>query len=267
MSQVPSDLVTYQREDAVATITLNRPDHLNAMTAGLLEEALSAFETAASDDLIRVVILTGAGRAFCVGGDLAAGLEGINGPPPLASQAGRLRHFMRTSELLHDMPKITIAAINGPCAGAGLAWACACDLRYASDSAVFTTAFLAAAVSGDFGGTWTLPRIVGSAKARELYLLAERFDAAEALRIGLVSAALPADELLAHLRRVAGRIAGFAPLALRRVKENLNDADHLTFQQHLASEADRHAFCCATSDAREAATAFIQKRAPAFHGQ
>jgi 2-(1,2-epoxy-1,2-dihydrophenyl)acetyl-CoA isomerase len=260
------DLVLYQHEGAVATVTLNRPDRRNAMTADLLEDALSALESAAADDAIRVVIFTGTGRAFCVGGDLAAGLEGINGPPPLTSQTGRLRRFMRTSELLHDMPKITIAAINGACAGAGLAWACACDLRYASASTVFNTAFLTAAVSGDFGGTWTLPRIVGSAKARELYLLAERFDATEALRIGLVSAVLPPDELLPHIRRVSDRIASFAPLALKRAKENLNDAERSSLREHLETEAARHAFCCATHDAREAAEAFVQKRAPAFQG-
>jgi 2-(1,2-epoxy-1,2-dihydrophenyl)acetyl-CoA isomerase len=197
---------------------------------------------------------------------LGAGLEAINGPPPLTSQTGRLRRFMRTSELLHDMPKITIAAINGACAGAGLAWACACDLRYASVSTVFNTAFLAAAVSGDFGGTWTLPRIVGSAKARELYLLAERFDAAEALRIGLVSGVQPPDDLLTHVRGVGVRIASFAPLALKRVKENFNDAERSSLQEHLEAEAARHAFCCATRDAGEAAEAFIQKRAPAFQG-
>jgi 2-(1,2-epoxy-1,2-dihydrophenyl)acetyl-CoA isomerase len=263
---VTRDLVLYQQERAVATVVLNRPDRLNAMTADLLEATLSALESAAADDTVRVVIFTGAGRAFCVGGDLAAGLEGINGPPPLTSQIGRLRRFMRTTELLHDMPKITIAAINGPCAGAGLAWASACDLRYASASAVFNTAFLAAAVSGDFGGTWTLPRIVGSAKARELYLLAERFDAAEALRIGLVSGVLPPDELLPHARRVSDRIASFAPLALSRVKENLNDAERCSLQEHLEAEAARHAFCCATRDAKEAAEAFVQKRAPSFQG-
>jgi 2-(1,2-epoxy-1,2-dihydrophenyl)acetyl-CoA isomerase len=263
---VTTDLVLYKQEGAVATVTLNRPDRLNAMTAGLLDAALSTLEAAAADDAIRVLILTGAGRAFCVGGDLAAGLEGINGPPPLTSQAGRLRRFMRTSELLHDMPKVTIAAINGPCAGAGLAWACACDLRYASASAVFNTAFLTAAVSGDFGGTWTLPRIVGSAKARELYLLSDRINAEEALRIGLVSRLLPHDELLPHIRQIADRIASFAPLALQRVKENLNDAERLSFHEHLEAEAARHAFCCATRDATEAAEAFIQKRAAAFQG-
>jgi 2-(1,2-epoxy-1,2-dihydrophenyl)acetyl-CoA isomerase len=264
---VTTDLVQYQQEGAVATVTLNRPDRLNAMTADLLEATLSTLEALAANDAIRALILTGAGRAFCVGGDLAAGLEGINGPPPLTSQTGRLRRFMRTSELLRTMPKVTIAAINGACAGAGLAWACACDLRYASTSAVFNTAFLTAAVSGDFGGTWTLPRIVGGAKARELYLLPGRFDANEALRIGLVSEVMPESELLPHARNVGCRIAGFAPLALRRVKENLNDGERLTFQDHLEAEAARHAFCCTTDDAVEAAEAFTQKRTPVFKGQ
>ncbi len=261
-----SDLVQYQRDGAVATLTLNRAGRLNAMTADMLEAVLSALEAAAADDAVRVVIVTGAGRAFCVGGDLAEGLEGINGPPPLTSQAGRLRRFMRTSELLHGMSKITIAGINGACAGAGLAWACACDLRYAAANAVFSTAFLGAAVSGDFGGTWTLPRIIGAAKARELYLLSERFDAAEALRIGLVSGVLPAAELLPHVSKVGDRIAGFAPLALQRVKANLNDAERLSFPEQLDIEAERHAYCCATSDAAEAAEAFVQKRAAVFRG-
>lgn len=259
-----TDLVRYEKDGAVTTVTLNRTDRLNAMTAGLLEAVLSALETAAAGDTVRAVILTGAERAFCVGGDLAEGLEGINGPPPLTSQVGRLRRFMRTSQLLHDMGKITIAAINGACAGAGLAWACACALRYAAANAVFNTAFLGAAVSGDFGGTWTLPRIVGDGKARELYLLSERFDAAEALRIGLVSEVLPAEKLQAYVREMGEQIAGSAPLALQRVKENLNDAERLSFAQHLEIEAERHAYCCATSDAAEAAEAFVQRRAPAF---
>lgn len=261
-----TDLVQYRREGALATVTLSRPDRLNAMNADLLEAALAALETAVADDAVRVVIFTGAGRAFCAGGDLAAGLEGINGPPPLASQIGRLRRFMRTSELLHTMPKITIAAINGACAGAGLAWACACDLRYASSTAVFSTAFLTAAVSGDFGGTWTLPRIVGTAKARELYLLPGRLDAHDALRIGLVSEVLPPDELMSRVGEVGTRIASFAPIALRKVKENLNDSERLSLAEHLEAEAARHAFCCATNDAAEAAEAFIHKRAPTFTG-
>lgn len=258
------ELVRYQQDGAIAMVTLNRPNRLNTMTGSLLEAVLSAIEAAAADDTVRTVIFTGAGRAFCAGGDLVTGLASMNGPPPLTSQVSRLRGFMRTSELLRAMPKVTIAAINGACAGAGLAWACACDLRYASANAVFNTAFLPVAVSGAFGGTWTLPRIVGAAKARELYLLAERFDAQEALRIGLVSEVLPPEELLPHTRTVAKRIVGFAPTAVRLMKHNLNDSERLSFEEHLEVEAARHAFSCATDDAAEAAEAFIQERAAAL---
>jgi 2-(1,2-epoxy-1,2-dihydrophenyl)acetyl-CoA isomerase len=250
----------------VGTLTLNRPERLNAMTADLLDSVLGALEVIAADPDVQVLVLTGAGRGFCVGGDLKAGLEGINGPAPLASQTRRLRNFMRTSELLHYMPQITIAAVNGPCAGAGLAWACACDLRYASTSAVFNTAFLDAAVSGDFGGTWTLPRIVGGGRARALYLTPSRVDAKEAELIGLVSSVFPDGSLLDEVNAIAHRLAQSAPLALRRIKENLNDADHLSFREHLEVEAHRHAYCCTTSDAKEAATAFMEKRQPVYQG-
>jgi 2-(1,2-epoxy-1,2-dihydrophenyl)acetyl-CoA isomerase len=262
-----SNLVLSESVGAIATITLNRPERLNAMTAELLEDALAALEAVASDDSTRIVILTGAGRGFCVGGDLAAGLEGINGPPPLASQQNRLRRFMRTADLLHRMPQITIAAINGACAGAGLAWACACDLRFASSSAVFNTAFLTAGVSGDFGGTWTLPRIVGPARARELYLTCKRFDADEAQRFGLVSEVCATDDLMPKVRAVAMRLAGMAPLALERVKRNLNDSEWLSFSDHLDTEAARHAYCCSTKDAAEAAAAFFERREPVYRGE
>ncbi|MGH7819702.1 MAG: enoyl-CoA hydratase/isomerase family protein, partial [Candidatus Binatia bacterium] len=137
-----NETVLYDVQDQIATITLNRPDRLNTMNRALLDEALEAIEAVASDDGVRVVILTGAGRGFCAGGDLSAADALAGGP--LESDIGRLRGYMRTSELLHEMPKVTIAAINGACAGAGLAWACAADLRYAAASAVFNTAFLTA---------------------------------------------------------------------------------------------------------------------------
>jgi 2-(1,2-epoxy-1,2-dihydrophenyl)acetyl-CoA isomerase len=261
-----SELVLCDKSDGVALVTLNRPDRLNAMTTELLDSVLKALEGVANDDSVRVVILTGAGRAFCVGGDLAAGLEGINGPGPLPSQIGRLRNYMRTSELLYYMPQVTIAAINGACAGAGLSWACACDLRYGGAGAVFTTAFLRAAVSGDFGGTWTLPRIVGPAKARELYLRPSRFDAEEAQRIGLLTSVFPSDQLMDEVAVIADEIARSAPIALRRVKENMNDAETLSFRELLGVEAQRHAYCCTTKDAAEAAEAFVTKREPTFNG-
>jgi 2-(1,2-epoxy-1,2-dihydrophenyl)acetyl-CoA isomerase len=172
---------------------------------------------------------------------------------------------MRSSQLLHEMPKVTIAAINGACAGAGLSWACACDLRYAAAGAKFNVAFRDAGLSGDFGGTWTLQRIVGPAKARELYLLSPRFDAAEAERIGLISKTLPdVDALMELVRSVADQLVHAAPIAVRSIKANLNDALRLSFTELLDREAERHVAGTMTEDHLEAAAAFLAKRKPVF---
>jgi 2-(1,2-epoxy-1,2-dihydrophenyl)acetyl-CoA isomerase len=269
-----NDTVLYAVDGPVATVTLNRPDRLNAMNLTVTGEMTEALDAAAVDDSVRVVILTGAGRGFCAGGDLenfAAGLgpaapPGATGPSTFEETFPRLRGAARSSELLHDMPKVTIAAINGACAGAGMSWACACDLRYAATSAVFNTAFLGAGVSGDLGGHWLLPRIVGPAKARELYLLADKFDAAEAARIGLVSKVLPGEELLPFVRDVAARLAAKAPLAVAAVKANQNETMDLGFAAMLDRETERHVRTGLTADAQEAAQAFLAKRPPVFRG-
>jgi 2-(1,2-epoxy-1,2-dihydrophenyl)acetyl-CoA isomerase len=267
------DVVRYEVERGVATITLVRPEHFNTMSRQLLDQALAAMEAAADDDDVRAVVLTGTGRAFCAGGDLQdfARREpdgaAAAGPRSLQADVRRLRGHMRTSQLLREMPKVTFAAINGACAGAGLAWACAADIRYCAASAVFNTAFMTAGLSGDFGGTWTLPRIVGPARARELYLLAEKFRAPDAERIGLVSAVLPDDELMPFVRARAERVAGFAPLTVRAIKANMNDALDAGFATMLDREAERHIRCGRTEDAREAARAFLEKRPPVFYGR
>ncbi|HZT64373.1 MAG TPA: enoyl-CoA hydratase-related protein [Acidimicrobiales bacterium] len=267
------DEVLYEVDGPVATITLNRPDRLNTMNHTLLEAALAALEEAAGDNRVRALILTGAGRAFCAGGDLQ-GMAAGGGSPGLAgggrsveTDVGALRRHMRTSQLLREMPKLTIAAINGACAGAGLAWACAADVRYASNTAVFNTAFMTAGLSGDFGGTWNLPRIVGPAVARELYLTAEKFGADEAERIGLVSKVVAPDELMGVARAKAERAAGFAPLTFAAIKANLNDSADVSFSEMLDREAARHIRCGRTEDAREAAAAFLEKRQPVFKGR
>ena len=263
-----SNLVLYEADAAVATVTLNRPDRLNTMTDALLEELLSQLEEAASDDDVRVVILTGAGRAFCAGGDLAEGVGGgVGGTGSIENAAGNLRRFMRTAQLLHEMPKPTIAAVKGACAGAGLSIACAADLRYAGASAIFNTAFLNVGLSGDFGGTWTMTRILGTARAREAYLLSERLGAEEAEKIGLVSRVFSDDQLLVEVRVVAERLAAAPPIALRRIKANLNDALELDFSTALDREAARHIRSGRTADAREATDAFLEKRAPVFRGR
>ncbi|MBW3620254.1 MAG: enoyl-CoA hydratase/isomerase family protein [Actinobacteria bacterium] len=254
-------------EGRVATLTLHRPERRNAIDRSLAEALLAALERLADDDDVSVIVLRGAGGAFSVGGDLAAGAGGgVDTGDPDEIVAG-LRAVMRTSELLREVPQVTVAAIDGACAGAGLSWACACDLRYASERARFATAFVDAGVSGDFGGTWTLPHIVGPARARELYLLSDRFGADTALGIGLVTAVLPAEGFDAGITDVASRLAAKAPLALRAVKANLNDADRLPFAEALDREAERHVRCAFTADAAEAAAAFLAKRTPRFEGR
>ena len=266
-----SDVVLYQVEGAIATVTLNRPERMNTMNEELLEATLQALGRATDDDSVLVVIMTGQGRAFCAGGDLSSmamgSVPGVDGAPTVQGRVDRLRQAMRTSQLLHEMPKVTIAAINGACAGAGMAWACAADLRYCAESAMFNTAFMTAGLSGDFGGTWTLPRIVGRGKARELYLLAEKFPAKVAEEIGLVTRALPDTELMSEVRRVAERIAGFPPLTMKAIKANLNDSERLGFAEMLDREADRHIRCGLTEDAREAAMAFLEKRPAHYQGR
>lgn len=257
------DSIIYHTDKGVATIMLNRPDRLNAMNDDLVAGVLAALEEAATDYNVRVVVLTGAGRGFCAGGDL--GTIDVE-RPPLERDISALRRQHRTAELLHDMPKVTIAAVNGACAGAGLSWACAADLRIAAASAVFRTAFLSAAMTGDMGGTWSLTEIVGSAKARELYLLNRKFSADEALSMGLVSEVVGSETFADRVRELAESLAAAAPIALRGIKQNLNDAQRLDFSATLDAEAERHMRAARSADCIEAAAAFIEKRPPTFTG-
>ena len=259
-------IVGHQRSDGVVTLTLNRPDRLNALSAELLEALLAAVEQAVSDDGVRVLVLTGAGRGFCVGGDLQSFSAGSAGELPEASRVGQLRRYVRISQLLRESDVVSVAAVNGACAGAGLSLALACDLRLAADTAVFRTAFLTAGLSGDFGGTWTLTRLLGEARAKELYLLNEKVPAVEALRLGLVSRVFPAEEFAVQARSIADGLAAQAPLALRRMKQNLADAGRASFAEACDREAERHIACSLTADATEAATAFLERRPPVFTG-
>ncbi len=202
---------------------------------------------------MRVVVLTGAGRGFCAGGDVSVMTGGGSGEPI------DLRSLMEVSELLHTMPAVTVASVNGPCAGAGLSFACACDLRYAARSAVFVSAFLRVGSSGDHGSAWVLTRAIGPAKARELLLLGERIDADEALRIGLVSAVLDDDALADHVDRIAARLAAMPPTAARLMKENLNDAVTLPLDAYLDVETERFAQCSGSDEAVAAAKTFLAR--------
>lgn len=261
---IPSgfETILYEKTGAIATLTLNRPERMNGMTNRMVIEAGEALARAAEDRELRVLVLTGAGKAFCPGADLNVVAAG--GTP--AIDPLRAEDF-RAPVLLHSMPAVTIAAVNGACAGAALGWACACDFRFAAASARFNTAFLDVGVAGDMGGPWTLAKIVGPARARELYFLPGKFDAEEALRIGLVTRVFGDDRFRDEVRAIAERLAESAPLALRTLKANFVDAERMDFAGFVALESERHLPMFATEDTREAFAAKVEKRKPRFRGR
>ncbi len=260
MSSTKFETITFEKSGAVARLTMNRPDRLNAMTNQMLLETGQAVAAAAEDKELRVLILTGAGKGFCPGADLNRVASGAPEPPTTPED-------FRVPVLLHTMPAVTIAAINGACAGAGLGWALGCDFRFAAESAKFNVAFLDVGVAGDMGGPWSLSRIVGPAKARELYFLPGKFDAAEALRIGMVSQVFPDERLRPEVDSVAARLAESAPIALRTLKANFVDAERMDFAGYVALESERHARMFLTQDTREAFAAKVEKRKPRFIGR
>ncbi|MBI4629543.1 MAG: enoyl-CoA hydratase [Candidatus Rokubacteria bacterium] len=254
--------------DGVAVLTLNRPDRLNAMSVPMLDALLEALTRLAEDPAVGVVVLTGAGRGFCAGGDVKAMAEGREfGGTTLEEKAQGLRARMETSRWLHEMPKPTIAMVRGAAAGAGLSLALACDLRIAGDSARFATAFARVGYSGDFGGSWYLTQLVGSAKARELYYTADIVDAAEALRLGIVNRVVPDARLEEETLALAARLARGPRVAYRYMKRNFNAAEHGSLKDALDLEAWHHTRCGMTEDHREATKAFVEKREPVFRGR
>jgi 2-(1,2-epoxy-1,2-dihydrophenyl)acetyl-CoA isomerase len=260
MSSAPFETILYEKSGPVATLTINRPDRLNGMTKKMLRETREALTAAAEDRQIRVLVLTGAGKTFCPGADLQMVAADSDDEPSSNDD-------FRVPLLLHSMPAVTIAAINGACAGAGLGWACACDLRYAAPSARFNTAFLDVGVAGDMGGPWSLPRIVGAAKARELYFMPDKFDAQEALRIGLVSRVFPDQHFREEVGAIVQRISEAAPIALRTMKAHFVEAERMDFASYIELESAHHLPMFSTHDTREAFSAKVEKRKPRFIGR
>jgi 2-(1,2-epoxy-1,2-dihydrophenyl)acetyl-CoA isomerase len=254
------------REGRVLILTLNRPDRLNALTPELHEQLHHAVEAASRDAAIGAVVLTGAGRAFCSGGDMGGRKDSAAAAPTMEQRADELRRHGETARLLHDMPKPTLAMVNGVAAGAGLALALACDLRIASHDSILTTAYVKVAMSGDLGSSYFLTQLVGSARARELLFLSERIDAAEAHRIGLVSRVVDAGSLRSTTLQVARQLAEGPAVALRYIKRNLACAETRSLDEVLESEAFGMARCGRTQDVKEAARAFREKRPPIFKG-
>jgi 2-(1,2-epoxy-1,2-dihydrophenyl)acetyl-CoA isomerase len=267
--------VLFENRNGVGFITLNRPDSLNAMGGELMLLLANHLDACATDPGVRCVVLTGAGRAFCAGGDvkaMAAGGGGGNGSSSpaamFAASVQRLRESQRaTSGMLHTMPKPTIAMVNGHAVGAGLSLALACDVRIASDKAKFGTVFRNVGFSGDFGGSYFLQRLVGMERARLLYLTGEIIEAEEAARIGMVSKVVPHDDLEKETFALADHIAKGPTLAYARMKENLNRAETADLFTLLDQEALNMTLSGTTNDHREAAKAFVEKRQPAFKGE
>lgn len=255
------------RANGVLTLTLNRPERLNALDVHLADRLHEALLRAADDGQVGVIVLTGAGGAFCTGGDVRQMAGADHGPDSVEERVADLRRRMEVSQLLHDIAKPTIAMVRGAAAGAGLSLALACDLRIASANARFTTSFVKLGVSGDFGGHYFLTRLLGTAKARELFFTSPILGADEAGTLGLVNRVVPDAELEATTYALASSLAAGPRLALGYMKRNLNLAERASLSDVMDTEALHHVRCTETEDHREAAAAFIEKRPPLFRGR
>ncbi|MDA1075204.1 MAG: enoyl-CoA hydratase [Proteobacteria bacterium] len=259
-------------DQGVLTITLNRPEARNAMSGAMTAALQKTLASAEFDPEVRCIVLTGAGKGFCAGGDvkgMAASGDGTVGANTIDGAIHRQRVNQRaTAGKLYAIPKPTIAALPGAAAGAGLSLALACDLRIMSSNAIMTTAFAKVGFSGDYGGTFFMSQLVGTAKARELYFLSDRVSAAEALALGLTNWVCEPEQLADKTREIALRLASGPTVAYRYMKENFNralsagDADDC-----MDLEATHHVHCGQTEDHRQAVKAFVEKREPVFQGR
>ena len=261
-------------EAGVATLTMNRPEARNALT-GEMQAALSeALPRLAADLAVRAVVLTGAGGAFCAGGDVKSFAAATSGGSPAAGggfnleqRALGLRMSTEVCRWLHEMPKPTLAVIGGAAAGAGLSMALACDLRIAADDAKLTTAFSKVGLAGDYGGSYFLTHLVGAAKARELYFTADVISGAEAHRLGVVNRIAPRAEVDAAGAAWARQLAALPTIAIGYMKRNLNAAQHASLAEVLDLEATHMVRTMMTEDHRTASAAFVRKETPVFVGR
>ncbi|MEU9888304.1 enoyl-CoA hydratase-related protein [Sphaerisporangium sp. NPDC051011] len=259
------DHVLYAVEDGVAVVTLNRPEAMNALTVQMKASLLEALERARDDAAARAVLLTGAGRAFCAGQDLQEHTANLAAGVGLDNTVRA--HYNPIILTVTGMGKPVVAAVNGVAAGAGASLAFACDFRVAADTAKFAMAFGAIGLAPDSGASWTLPRLVGPAKARELLLLGDTVGAKDALELGLVTSVVPGAELGERAHELAVRLAQGPTLAYGAIKQALDFSAAHTLEDSLEVEADLQDFCAKTEDHASATRAFLAKRKPAFEGR
>ena len=250
----------------VLTLQMNRPERLNALNIELGQALVAGMERAAADPAVRAVVLTGAGRAFCAGGDL-----GLLREMRESGRSGELEPLLRAGVryilAARTMEKPVIAAVNGPAAGGGMNVALGCDFRIAGDRASFGQSFTKIGLFPDFGGTYLLPRLVGQAHAAELFYHGEMISAEEALRIGVVNRVVPHDRLMPEVEELAARVAAGPPLAIQAVKKVVFAADRAALERALEFEVEQQMRCYFSEDASEGIRAFLEKRAPQFRGE
>jgi len=251
---------------AVAVLRMNRPERLNALNVELGRALVDALRRVGEDSSVRVVLLTGTGRGFCAGGDLAM-LRDVRARNAAHELEGLLKAGKEICLAICDMLKPVVAAVNGPAAGGGMNLALACDIRIASEQATFCEAFALVGLYPDFGGTYFLPRLVGPARAAELFWTGETIYAADALRLGIVSRVVPQDRLEEEAKSLAARLAAGPPLAVRAVKQRLVAEDRLALERALDEEIELQKECFLSEDATEGFEAFFAKRKPVFRGR
>ena len=251
--------------DSILTITLNRPDKLNAFIGHMRRDLAEALEHAGSDRSVRVVVITGAGRAFCAGGDIAfmAELMQRRDAEEFARILGAGR---RVITAIRQMTKPVIASINGPASGAGCNLAFACDLRIASDTATFSQSFAKVGLHPDWGGTYFLPRLVTPNKACEMFFLGDAIDAAEAARLGIVNQVVAPEELESATLQLAERLRAAPPIALAAAKHAVYMSEGADLEEMLRYETEAQLRCFESDDGREGVRAFLEKRDPKFTG-
>jgi 2-(1,2-epoxy-1,2-dihydrophenyl)acetyl-CoA isomerase len=260
------DVLRLETSDAVATVTLDRPDAMNALDTELKVALRDTLAAVAEDDAVRAVLLTGSGRAFCVGQDLAEHAGNL-GDDRGAVWSTVPEHYTPIATLLATMPKPVVAAVNGTAAGAGAAFAFACDFRVAAESAKFTMAFSAVGLSADSGSSWTLPRLVGLAKAKELLMLGPTLTAAQAYELGLLTEVVPADQVTTRARELAVRLAQGPTLALGAIRQALAYSAGHGLAESLAFEQQMMELTGSSDDHVGAVGSFLQKQTPVFEGR